>query len=395
MRGPLRALLAVTGWVVIIVALDLGLGGLVGLVRDQPTDAPAGDGERSEAIGGPACLDASSITPENEANAADPAVRDAPWNREYWCEFGQLSGGYVPYLYYRLTDFHARHINSRDGVRRSYEPDGLGADAPVVWFFGGSTTWGYAQRDTHTIPSEVARVSEEAGTPVRVLNFGQLSWVHWQEMLAFEQELAVRDRPDVVVFYDGVNDVAVQTARDGRPSDNPTIYDFGTDPPAPVPPPFTAEAPESEHSLPERWADNSALWRLARTVGSWLGAPAEAAVTSSGQEPARPSSETSARRALDIYARGRALSLDVAREHDVQPIFFLQPRLSRDAASNAFIEGAAAAGPPTIDLTHVLGDSPSVFLHDSAHTNEQGARLVAEAMWPYVRQALGRASADG
>ena len=83
------------------------------------------------------------------------------------------------------------------------------------------------------------------------------------------------------------------------------------------------------------------------------------------------------------------------RPHDVQPIFFLQPRLSRDAASNAFIEGAAAAGPPTIDLTHVLGDSPSVFLHDSAHTNEQGARLVAEAMWPYVRQALGRASADG
>ena len=390
----LRTTVVLVGWAVIVMAVDLGVGSVLGLARG---DAPVievggggggggGGGQSESATDGSPCLDDATITPENRDLADDPAVQGPQWNQEYWCEFGQLTGSYVPYLYYRLGDTKSRYINSSHGIRHSYEPAGLDPDAPVVWFFGGSTTWGFAQRDLHTIPSQVARISEQAGTPVRVVNFGQLSWVHWQEMLAFEQELSARSRPDVVVFYDGVNDVAVQTSVDGRPSDDATIYDFGNDPPAPIPAPFTADSPDLEPSLVDRWADNSALWHLGRTIAGFASEGAEASNASATSSS--PSGETSARRAADIYQRGEELSLRLARDHDVQPLFFLQPRRGFDTASAAFIERTVEAAPATIDLTHELDGSSSVFLRDSAHTNEDGARLVAEAMWPFVRSAV-------
>ena len=50
---------------------------------------------------------------------------------------------------------------------------------------------------------------------------------------------------------------------------------------------------------------------------------------------------------------------------------------------------AELIGAPTVDLTAALDgvDPESIFI-DGGHTNERGARLVAEAMWPLIEQAL-------
>jgi lysophospholipase L1-like esterase len=80
-------------------------------------------------------------------------------------------------------------------------------DRPTVFMFGGSTMWGTGSRDAYTIPSQVAAALSNHGVHANVVNFGEIGYVSTQEVLALMLELRVGNVPDVVVFYDGINDV--------------------------------------------------------------------------------------------------------------------------------------------------------------------------------------------
>src|SRR5439155_17899889 len=89
-------------------------------------------------------------------------------------------------------------------------------------FFGGSTMWGTSQRDDHTIAAEAAHRLQALAGPnarVEVTNFGETGYVNTQELLQLMLELRAGHRPDVVVFYDGLNEVAatVQGGTAGLP----------------------------------------------------------------------------------------------------------------------------------------------------------------------------------
>jgi lysophospholipase L1-like esterase len=72
---------------------------------------------------------------------------------------------------------------------------------------GGSTMWGTGARDDETIPSIVAQVlTQEHQLGVEVTNFGASAYVSTQEVIALLRELQRQNKPDLVVFYDGVND---------------------------------------------------------------------------------------------------------------------------------------------------------------------------------------------
>ena len=75
--------------------------------------------------------------------------------------------------------------------------------------------FGFGQRDEHTIPSEIARLAEADGIRIRSVNFGVESYNGYQETMAFADALAKDDPPDLVVFYDGVNEMS--TAIEARP----------------------------------------------------------------------------------------------------------------------------------------------------------------------------------
>ncbi len=244
--------------------------------------------------------------------------------------------------------------------------------------------WGWGQRDQHTIPSEFARLSEQEGVPVHVTNFGQLAYVHWQEVLLFERALAHRPPPDLVVFYDGVNDVLAQQGIDSNPSDNPTIYDFGNFPPAAVPGAFGADPVAPRSSWLETWADNSVIARAARNLRNVLAAqPAGAATLESS-----PPRDVVISRTTDIYERGRALADDLAGSHDIEPAFFWQPHrhTAVDDLTGFLWEPDRPAPPHTIDLGDVLsGEDPDAIFSDQAHTNELGAQLVAASMWSHLQ----------
>ncbi|MFP4656826.1 MAG: hypothetical protein ACLFNK_04585 [Candidatus Woesearchaeota archaeon] len=77
-----------------------------------------------------------------------------------------------------------------------------------IHLYGGSTMWGDGVRPNETIPSFLSKRLCKKGIAVNVTNFGLPSHQSTQETLNFILRLKEGNIPDIVIFYDGVNDIA-------------------------------------------------------------------------------------------------------------------------------------------------------------------------------------------
>ena len=75
-----------------------------------------------------------------------------------------------------------------------------------IYMFGGSTMWGTGVRDEATIPSLLSTYLCEHNVHAEVINFGYVGYQSTQELIQFELELLTGSYPDVIIFYDGIND---------------------------------------------------------------------------------------------------------------------------------------------------------------------------------------------
>lgn len=149
--------------------------------------------------------------PTQSDQSEDPLhpYADAAWWRDFQAERDSLRFEWEPYSYSRMQPTTGEYLNV-DSAGRRVTPDAEGAvdGSPLrVFFLGGSTTLGFADRDAHTRPAVTARLLAEAGFRPEVTNFGQLGWVSAQEAVALAFALRAGDIPDVVVFWDGLNDM--------------------------------------------------------------------------------------------------------------------------------------------------------------------------------------------
>ena len=113
-----------------------------------------------------------------------------------------------PFVYWRAGPFQGKYVQiDEHGLRRTTSQADR-ATALKVFLFGGSTMFGAGSRDEHTIASELASQLSATGQDVNVVNYGQNGYVSAQECLTLELACQAGQIPDVVIFYDGVNDVA-------------------------------------------------------------------------------------------------------------------------------------------------------------------------------------------
>jgi lysophospholipase L1-like esterase len=149
---------------------------------------------------------------------------DSAWVREYFTEFHASSDVFWrPYVYWRRSPYRGRYVNvDLEGIRVTpQDPPPAATDGPGVrvFMFGGSTLWGTGARDQFTIPAILARELRDRGIPAEVVNFGESGFVSTQEVIQLLVLLQSGRVPDLVIFYDGVNDTfsAFQQRRAGIP----------------------------------------------------------------------------------------------------------------------------------------------------------------------------------
>jgi hypothetical protein len=154
------------------------------------------------------------------------APGDTIWMKEFVDEFCRsYRARWSSYVYYRREPFSGKHITvDSAGIRATFpqgKPSADGRRPARVFVFGGSTMWGTGARDAGTIPSALARliVHDPDAGPATVVNMGESGYVSTQALLRLELELRKGNVPDIVILYDGVNDVfsAFQNGEPGLP----------------------------------------------------------------------------------------------------------------------------------------------------------------------------------
>jgi hypothetical protein len=134
-----------------------------------------------------------------------PNYVEIKWASTHFAEFDSLGTNYFSYIGWRRTPFKGETITLVGPLSQRATVGTPDSSKPSVYFFGGSTMWGTGVNDANTIPSLVTQLGG-----FRSENFGESAWVAHQSLLLLVQLLQDGHRPNVVVFYDGVNEVLHQ-----------------------------------------------------------------------------------------------------------------------------------------------------------------------------------------
>jgi lysophospholipase L1-like esterase len=310
--------------------------------------------------------DRASTAPKHTAKATGLvysafAFRNAPWITQLSHDSGAIEAD--PTLIWRDADTDRPNVHVHDGVRLSFEPPRARL---VIWFIGGSTMYGIGQRDLETIPSDVARLAERDGLPVSVVNLGVPAYSNWQETEQLSLLLANDEPPDMVVFYDGGNDVpdVVQRANQhvadldlpGNHFEDDPQFSFGGFQPAPTVPVQPTDQAEIDGLVHVYSAGVDLARRLAASYGT----------------------------ASVFYWQPAAWSTDAPYDHRIWDAFnatqaySVQLRTVDDGVRKRLPKGV-------VDLSTAMDGAAQPVFFDPVHTNELGAELVARAMWADLR----------
>lgn len=288
---------------------------------------------------------------------------------------------------WRNLDVDVPYTTVVGGHRVTYEiPD----PTLTIWLFGGSTVYGFGQRDEHTIASELVREAQAHGHAVRVVNFGVPAYVNWQETQVFEDELGRGERPDLAVFLDGANDMKLAWERE--------LWNL------------------LDASQPTVLAATRALQeqrQAAVDASGYTIADRDCTLPTCGYHDL----DREARLAAEQYRMGVEKARRLGRQHGVAVAHFWQPfvatmppdapgvatvldTMDMDAdflaqSQQAVRDAARLSGVHPIDITDMFDNATQPEFFDWAHTNEHGARLEAAVMYRYldpVIDQLDRAS---
>ncbi len=134
--------------------------------------------------------------------------KNKEWSEDLLKEWSEGAMDFSPFLTWERKEYHGKYINvDSQGVRSTWNPASYSTEPQEVYVFGGSTMWGESTRDDGTIPSFLSKDLNNDTHSWRVYNYGQTGYTFLQEIVRLTLLLRKGHRPDIVVFYDGTNDV--------------------------------------------------------------------------------------------------------------------------------------------------------------------------------------------
>ncbi len=138
-----------------------------------------------------------------------PTMSDSDW-KELVKETKDRPFAFRPYVMFAEPPYQGRYVNVSEQGYRFVPQQGPWPMDPKnynVMMFGGSTMFGYAVADDHTVPAYIqALLQNGRSRRVCVYDFGVCAYFSTQERIRFEQLLRDGARPNLVVFMDGLDD---------------------------------------------------------------------------------------------------------------------------------------------------------------------------------------------
>ena len=319
------------------------------------------------------------------AQQENPVLARQPWGRQYQDDQSRLAYGYTDYVGFRELKLSSPTINV-DEDRRRIVPGSCARDGrTTIWAFGGSTMFGYGTPDDGTIPAHLARILNAKGRCTQVINFGSGYWQSSQGVVQLTRALAQGSRPDIVVFYDGINDTSV--VLDGsKPGDIDTMAD-----------PFLENSFAYRPAILRQISLESVLVRILRNrIWNPIAgvAPLDRKTKLAGAAPAAGAT-------ANVYAENLRMLEALARQYSFNAYFFLQPQLLisgkpptdvRDADAHWREETLLyrdfyaayrshvylASNPRFFDISRIFEGMSEEIFTDSEHLLPEGNRIVAE-----------------
>jgi lysophospholipase L1-like esterase len=341
--------------------------------------------------------------PEPDRNeVAGPTFAGDAWAQEFWREEStrvQVKKDYVPFRIWGVMPWHTKYINndeSETGIwRRTLNPSSsqcAGRHTVNVWMFGGSAVYGAGVPDWATLPSQLSRDLNSMSKDCMVVsNFGVEGYTSNQELISLIEQLKAGRHPDLVIFYDGINDSAT-----ADPPQGPLRAHYS----------FYLIKSRIEGSLRQRLLEVLRQSYAVRTVGLAL----------SGMHQGRTStvpvsdSKQQAVAVLDNYEENLQVIRALGKAYAFRTHCFWQPSLyygqkplvpfektktdalggdPRDATIRAAYEEAEQRSKRSqnfVFLGHVFDSVLEPLYIDQVHLGPQGNHLVADAIVEYLKE---------
>jgi hypothetical protein len=333
----------------------------------------------------------------------DPRVIEAGYGGETWLpqhyrELESLQDRWEPYVYFRQKPFTGQTITIDDsGLRQTWHAPPAPDDRSrghvfKVLMLGGSSLWGFGARDDRTIPSLIARKLHERGLRIEVRNLAEIGYVSTQEVVALIRELQAGYRPDLVIFYDGVNDTT-SALLEGEAGVTTNERNRRAE--------FNLRSSPARLSavMIGRLIEESASYRFAQVIGRRLGTMRP----SSSEWPAADRRRTLTAGAVNVYRANIEIVDRLSRGFGFDALYFWQPVVfdkpsltpsEQDEARKsawagdffaAVSEGIRSsswmrANPRFHDLSREFDHSKELIFIDYCHVTESGNAHIAQTM---------------
>lgn len=317
------------------------------------------------------------------------------WAIKYWEEDAQSHEiAYRPWILWRRAPFAGTMINvDQNGIRETPGAD-CGESSYKVFTFGGSTMWGSGSPGWATIPGYLqTNLAALKAEPVCVINFGEAGYVSTQSLIQLQLQLQSGNVPDLVIFYDGINDV-FNAYRSGLPGAHAHFQEITT----------KLEGGLLSHVV-EVIKASSAFYQL---IDRLKPKETEFATYQRGGFDAPGFADA----IIQIYLGNYKIVEALARQYDFKYYFFWQPVLVVGKKPLTVEEEFIVAGidPNLIELHYlvyervqlitgydnlyyladVFDDQASQIYYDYSHVTPVGNELVVQRMLELIENRLNR-----
>ena len=328
---------------------------------------------------------AKTFFPKKDKRAELPSYKDREKARRVYNDQRISNSAYVPFNEWRQPKYASENLNiDAEGYRMHTAGITNAKDARSLGFFGGSTVWGTGVDDNGTLPAQFDAITDQ----FIVTNYGERGYTSLQNLIDLMKLINQNKAPNTVIAFEGFNDIWVHCNEIVSPSLNGHLEERHI---------------QSALNRAEKknYVFNNIIAPIMSLALEVIGGQENAQSASCSKDPAR------AEAVAELIVRNMEMGHALVLSYGGKFYAFLQPHayvghpridhLDLDAPDRLIQRRQFDAVYPLVqekirnreinwffDISNAI-DGNAHLLVDHAHVNDEGNRIIAEA----IKQKIG------